>query len=192
MQTTEFVDLPKIAPIPPVAMMMASAGKVRTSIERKSMAQMPRQCRCCRGQRKGTPSLILFDLAFRLVAAYLFVERIKKLLARGSAGKGSAVVQRAAEATEIEQTFGSAIEGNSHAVEQVDDAGSRFAHRLDWRLIGEKVAAVDGVVEVLPGRIAFALQVLGGIDAALCAHGVRAFYRHDGKKVNLRRPSPRS
>src|SRR2546427_8350799 len=37
--------LPKIAPMPPVAMMIASAGKVRTSMLRRSMAQMPRQTR---------------------------------------------------------------------------------------------------------------------------------------------------
>ena len=35
----------KMAPQPPVAMMIASAGKVRTSMFRRSMAQMPRATR---------------------------------------------------------------------------------------------------------------------------------------------------
>ena len=44
-QTTEFVDFPKIAPMPPVAMMIASAGNVRISMVRKSIAHMPRHTR---------------------------------------------------------------------------------------------------------------------------------------------------
>src|SRR5208282_429412 len=70
-------------------------------------------------------------------------------------------------------------------VEQVDNAGSSLAHRLDRRLVGEEVATVDGVVEVDPGGIAFALQVLGGVDAALRADRVRALYRDDGEQVDL-------
>jgi L-aminopeptidase/D-esterase-like protein len=37
----------------------------------------------------------------------------------------------------------------------------------------------------LPGGVAFALQVLGGVDAALRAHRVRALYRDDREQVNL-------
>ena len=131
------------------------------------------------------PGFVLGDFAFGLVAAHLLVERIEQLLAGGGAGKRGAVVERAAEAAEVEQAFGGAVEGNAHAVEQVDDAGRGLAHGLHRRLVGEEVAAVDGVVEVLPGGVAFALQVLGGVDAALGADRVRPLDRDDGEEVNV-------
>ena len=106
------------------------------------------------------------------------------MLAGGGAGKGGAVVERAAKAAEVEQALGRAIEGHAHAVEQVDDSRRGLAHGLDRRLVGQKVAAVDGVVEVLPGGVALALQVLGGVDAALRADRVRALDRDDGKQVH--------
>ncbi len=56
---------------------------------------------------------------------------------------------------------------------------------LDGGLVGEEVAAVDGVVEVLEGGVAFALEVLGGVDAALGADGVRALDGDDGEEVDL-------
>ncbi len=99
--------------------------------------------------------------------------------------KAVRLIQRAAEAAEVEQAFRRAIEGNAHAVEQVDDAGRGLAHGLDRRLVGEEVAAVDGVVEVLAGGVAFALEVLGGVDAALRADRVRALDRDDGEQVNF-------
>src|SRR5450631_122197 len=135
--------------------------------------------------RKKLPVLVLLHLAFGLVAANLLVERVEKLLASGGSSERSAVIERAAEAAEVEQTFGSAIERNAHAVEQIDDSGSGLAHGLDRRLVREEVATVNRVVEMDPGGIAFALQVLGRVDAALRAHRVRALYRNDGKQVNL-------
>ena len=78
--------------LPPVAMITASAGKQRTSIVRRSMAQMPRQTRVSvENRREKLPALVLRDLAFRLVAAYLLVERVEQLLAGGRAGEGRAV-----------------------------------------------------------------------------------------------------
>ena len=130
------------------------------------------------------PALVLLHLAFGLVAAHLLVERVEQLLAGGGAGKGGAVVERAAEAAEVEQPFGGAIEGHAHAVQQIDDRRSGLAHGLDRRLVGQKVAAVDGVVEVLVGGVALALQVLGGVDAALRADRVRALDRDDGEQVD--------
>ena len=129
--------------------------------------------------------LELLDLAFRLVAAHLFVERVEKLLPGGGAGECGAVVERPAEAAEIEQAFRSAVEGHAHAVEQIDDARRGFAHGLDGRLVGQEVAAVNGVVKMLPGGIAFALEVLGGVDAALRADGVRTLHRDDGEQIDL-------
>ncbi len=186
-QTTELVLLPKMAPTPPVARMIASAGKERqfhgAQIERRDAA---RSAFASRGWRRGTPSLRTcchFTLGF--VAAHLFVERVEKLLAGGCAGECGAVIERAAEAAEVEKTFGGAIEGHTHAIEQVDDAGRGLAHGLDRRLVGQKVAAIDRVVEVLVGGVAFALQVLGRIDAALRADGVRALDRDDGEQVHV-------
>ena len=56
---------------------------------------------------------------------------------------------------------------------------------LHRRLVGQEVAAVDGVVEVDPGGVAFALQVLGGVDAALRADRVRPLDRNDGEQVDV-------
>ena len=64
-------------------------------------------------------------------------------------------------------------------------AGCHVAHQLHRRLVGEKVAAVDRVVEVLPGGVALALQVLGSVDAALGADRVRPLDRDDGEEVNM-------
>ncbi len=178
--------MPKIAPTPPVQMITASAGKVCTSIERRSCAQMPRQMPLPSSTaERNSQCSYLRHLAFGLVAAHLLVERVEQLLAGGGAGEGGAVVERAAEAAEIEQSFRGAVEGNAHAVEQVDDAGRGFAHVFHRRLVGEEVAAVDGVVEVLPGGVAFALQVFGGVDAALGADRVRALHGHDGEQVHV-------
>ncbi len=63
-------------------------------------------------------------------------------------------------------------------------AGRGLAHGFDGGLVGEEVAAVDGVVEVLVGGVAFALQILGGVDAALGADRVGTLDRDDGKQVD--------
>ncbi len=83
------------------------------------------------------------------------------------------------------KAFGGAVEGDAHAVEEVDDGGALFAHELDGGLVGEEVAAVDGVVEVLEDVVTLALEVLGGVDAALGADGVRALDRDDREQVYL-------
>ena len=184
-QTTELVLLPKMAPMPPVARMTASAGKLRSSMVRRSRAVMPRADAL--GVEDGgeeLPAFVLLDLAVGFVAADLLVERVEELLAGGGAGEGGAVIERAAEAAEVEQALGSAVEGHAHAVEQVDDAGGGFAHGLDGGLVGEEVAAVDGVVEVLGSGVALALEVFGGVDAALGADGVGALDRDDGEEVD--------
>jgi hypothetical protein len=185
-QTTELVDLPKMAPLPPVARMMASAGKGfqlhGAEVEGGDAAGL------AFGVDDGgekLPALVLLDFAVGLVAADLLVERVEKLLAGGCAGEGGAVVERAAEAAEVEQALGGAIEGHAHAVEQVDDGRRGFAHGFDGGLVGEEVAAVDGVVEVLVGGVALALEVFGGVDAALGANRVRALDGDDGKQIDV-------
>jgi hypothetical protein len=124
------------------------------------------------------------DFAFRLVAANLFVERVEKLLAGGGSREGGAMEEGATEAAEIEQALGGAVEGHAHAVEEVDDAGGGFAHGFDGRLVGKEVAAVDGVVEVLVGGVAFAFEVFGRVDAALGADGVGALDGDDGEEID--------
>ena len=131
------------------------------------------------------PAFELAYLALGFVAPHLLIERVEELLTGSRAGEGGAVVQRSAEAAEIQQPFRRAVEGNAHAVEQVDDARRHFAHQLGRRLIGQKVAAVDGVVEVDPGGVAFALQVLGGVDAALRADRVGPLDWNDREQVNV-------
>ena len=135
-------------------------------------------------ERNSQPSYFL-DFAVGLVAADLLVERVEKLLAGGRSGEGGAVIEGATEAAEVEEAFGSAVEGNAHAIEQIDDGGGGFAHRLDGRLVGEEVAAIDGVVEVLVGSVAFAFEILGGVDAALRADRVGSFDGDDGEQVDV-------
>ncbi len=131
------------------------------------------------------PVLELVNLTFGLVATHLLVERIEKLLTGRRTRKSRPVEERSAEATEIEQPFSCAIEGNSHAVEQIDDARRGIAHSFYRRLVRQKIAAVNGVVEVLPRRVAFALQVLGSVDAALRAHRMRALHGDNREQINL-------
>jgi hypothetical protein len=77
-------------------------------------------------------------------------KRVEQLLAGGGAGEGGAVVQGPAEAAEIQvQALGGAAESHAHAVEHVDDARRGLAHGLHRGLVGQEVAAVNGVVEVL-------------------------------------------
>ena len=177
--------MPKMAPLPPVARMIASAAKASqfhgAQVERGDAASH------AFGVDDGgekLPAFVLLHLAVGLVPAHLLVERIEQLLPSRCAGKSRAVVERAAEAAEVEQTFRSAIEGHAHAVEQVDDGRRGLAHRLHRRLVGQKVAAVDGVVKVLAGGVAFALQILGRVDAALRANRVRALDRDDREQVD--------
>ena len=129
--------------------------------------------------------LVLLDLALGFVAPHLLIERIEKLLSGGGAGERRTVVKCAAEATKIQQSFRSSVERHAHAVEQINDARSRFAHGFYGRLVGEEVTAVNRVIKMLPGGVALALQILGGIDSALGADRMRALYRNDGEQIHL-------
>ena len=163
--------LPKIAPMPPVARMIASAAK-RAQLHRAQIQRGDAARHALRVEHGGEklPALVLLHLAFGLVAAHLLVERVQQLLSRGGAGKGGAVVKRSAKAAEIEQPLRGAIERHAHAVQQIDNGRRGLAHRLHRRLVGKKVAAIDRVVKVLVGGVALALQILGRVDAALRAN----------------------
>src|SRR6185436_2813988 len=108
-----------------------------------------------------------------------------KLLSRGSTSKRSAVMFSAAKTTKVEQAFRRTRKGNTHAIEQIDDRRRHFAHCFGRRLIREKVAAVNGVVEMFPGGIAFAFGVDRAVDAALRANRMRPFHWDDGEKIHL-------
>ena len=69
-------------------------------------------------------AVLVFDVD-GLVAAHLLVERVEELLAGRRAGERGAVEERAAEAAEVEQALGRAVERHAHAVEHVDDARAR-------------------------------------------------------------------
>src|SRR5262249_26257119 len=131
------------------------------------------------------PVLIFLDATFRLIAPDLLIESVEKLLSGRRAGECGAIVESAAEAAKIQQSLRGAIEGNSHAVEQIDDPGSSVTHGLDRRRVRQKVAAVDGVVKLLPGSVAFAFEFFGGVDPALRADGMRSLHRHDGEEIHV-------
>ena len=143
---------------------------------------------CTFGVKDGgekLPALELAHVAGGLVASDLLIERVQQLLPGSSAGEGGAVVKRAAEAAEVEQPLGSAVEGHAHAVQQIDDGWRGLAHSLHRGLVGQKVAAIDGVIEVLCGGVALALQIFGRVDAALGADRVRALDRDDGEEIDV-------
>src|ERR1700746_4207090 len=98
--------------------------------------------------------LVLLHLPFGFVPADLLIEGVEKLLAGSCPGECSAVIESPAEAAKVEQAFGSAIERNAHAIEQIDDARRSLAHVFDRRLVGQKISAVNCVVKMLPGRVA--------------------------------------
>jgi hypothetical protein len=159
---------------------MASDANERSSIVRRSSDAFGIE-----DSGEKLPAFVLLYFSFSLIAANLLVECVEELLSSGGAGKRGAVVKGAAKATEVEQAFGSAVEGHAHAIEQVDDGRCRFAHGFDGRLVGEKVAPVDRVVEMLVSGIAFAFEILGGVDAALRTHRVRTFDGDDREQVNI-------
>ncbi len=125
------------------------------------------------------PELILFDLAVHFRPPRLLVQRIQQLLPRRRARIGRPVVLGAAEPPEIQQAFAGAVKHDPHAVQQIDNAGRMVAHMLDRRLVGEKVAAVNRVVQMLIGRIALAFRIDRAVDAALSADRMAAL---DGNK----------
>jgi len=94
------------------------------------------------------------------------------------------MVQRASKAAEVEKTFRRAVKRHSHAIEQIDDGWSHFAHGFDRRLVGEEISAINRVVKMLPGAVAFALKILGGVDATLCAYGVRTLDGNNREKID--------
>ena len=186
MQAIEFVDLPKINPGPPVAMITASALKSlqleRLQIHRDQPAA---NLMIVEHEREHLPAFVFVDLAGDFPLANLLVECVQKLLAGRGSGECRAVMQRSAKAAKIEQAFLRARERHAHAIKQINDRRRHVAHAFDRRLVREKVAAVNRVVEMLRRRIAFAFRVDRAVDPALRADRVRALYRHDRDQIDI-------
>ncbi len=98
---------------------------------------------------------------------HLLVESVEQLLPRRCTRKRRAVIQRPAESPVVQQSFRRAVEHHAHAVQQVDDSRRGFAHPFDQRLVRQKIAAVNRVIEVFIDGVALALLVLRGVNAAL-------------------------
>ena len=149
------------------------------------MAQIPRQNAAFvdhRGQK--CLALVFLHAVFCFVPPHLFVQRIEQLLPRRCARKRSPVIKRAAKPSVIQQSFRRAVEHHAHAVQQVDNPRRRFAHPLDQRLVRQKVSAVNRVVKMFPGCVAFALLILRCVDATLRADRVRPFHRHNREQLH--------
>ena len=182
-QAIDLVERPKISPLPPVAMITASPGKARISMLTRSWATQPRHrpVSSSIGPKKSQNSYFV-TLPRDFPAADLFVEGVEQLLAGGGAGKGRAAVERAAEAPLVAKALGRAVEGHAQPVHQVDDLRRPVGHFLDRRLVLEEIAAVDGVVKVLPLGVAqLPREVVDAVDAALGADAVRAL---DGQQAH--------
>jgi hypothetical protein len=95
------------------------------------------------------------------------------------------VVARAAEASEVDQALWGAVERHAHAIEQIDNRWGALAHTQHGRLVRQKVAAVNRVVEVDPRRVALAFGVHCAVDAALRTHRVRALHRHKREQIHM-------
>ena len=104
-------------------------------------------------------------------------EILAELLAGGGACKRRAMVFGAAKAPKVQKALGGAVEHDAHAVEHVDYRRGIVAHLLYGGLVGQKIAAVDGVVQMFKGAVALALGVDRRVYAALGANRMAALYR---------------
>ena len=136
-------------------------------------------------EREVFPVLVLAHQAVVLVPAHLLVECVEELLARRGAGERGAVVQRAAEAAEVEQPLAGAVEGHAHPVQQIDDLRSGVAHPLHRRLLGEEIAALQRVLDVDVGVVPFPFGVHRAVDATLGADRMASFDGHDREDIDV-------
>ncbi|MNW49704.1 hypothetical protein D3C74_271340 [compost metagenome] len=118
------------------------------------------------------------------MAAYLLIQCIQQLLSGRRSGKRRTMVLRPAKPAEIKQALRRAVEHHAHPVHQVNNAGRCLTHRLNGRLVSQEVPAVYRVVKMLPGRVAFPFRIDGSVNAALRAHRVGTFHRHERKELH--------
>src|SRR5205807_10310929 len=100
--------------------------------------------------RHHLPAFVLTNFPRDFIATDLFIERVQKLLPSRCPRKGGAMMLGSAKTTKVEQSFIRSRKRHSHAIEQVDDRRRHLAHGFRRRLIREKVAAINRVVEMLP------------------------------------------
>ena len=132
------------------------------------------------------PKLMFCDHPLDLVAANLLVKGVEQLLAGCGPSKARPLVERAAESPLIAKAFRSAVEGHSQPVHQVNDPRSPVGHFFDRRLVLEKVAAVDGVVEVFPFRVSLLpRERVDAVDATLGTDAVRPLDWHETEQVDM-------
>jgi len=86
----------------------------------------------------------------------------------------------------VAEAFGGAIERDAQAIHEVDDARAPIAHFLHGRLMLEKVAAIDRVVEMLPLVVALLTrEVVDAVDPALRADAVGALDGHQAHEIHV-------
>ena len=103
----------------------------------------------------------------------LLVGAEQELLAGLAAGVERAGHLGAAEGAVVEQAAVLAGEGHALGDHLVDDVDRHLGQAVHVGLTGAEVAALDRVVEEALHRVAVALVVLGGVDAALGGDRVR-------------------
>ena len=136
-------------------------------------------------EREHFPAFVFIDFSRRFPFTNLFIERVKKLLTRRCARKSRSMMQSSAETPKIEKAFLRPRKRNAHSIEQIDDLRRHLAHLLHGRLVRQKIAAVNRVVEMFPRRIAFAFRVYRAVNSALSADRMRAFYRNDRNQIDF-------
>ena len=108
---TEFVDRPKIAPLPPVAMIRRRQGRC----ELPWNASPWRKCRgkpdWNRARPREIPSARTCGPCLRIRSGVPVRRARRAVLPGGGAGEGGTVEEGAAEAAEVEQSFRRAVEG---------------------------------------------------------------------------------
>lgn len=131
------------------------------------------------------PAFIFFDGAAGFKSSHLLIEGVQKLLSGGGAGVCGSVLERSAESSEREESFGGAVEGDAHSVEEVDDGGGSFGHSHDRGLVVKEVSAGDGVFKVEVGRVAFSAEIDGAVDSALRTDAVAPLDGDKGEELYL-------
>ena len=186
-QAIELVERPKTSPQPPVASTRASAGKARISIVIMSWATQPRQrpVSSSTGPRKSHCSYLRI-VPGHFPAPHLLVQGVEQLLAGRGPGEGRPPEERAAEAALIAKALGRAVERHAQPVHQVDDPRGPVGQFLHRRLVLEEIAAVDGILEMLPRAVAqLPGQIVDAVDPALGADAVRPLHRQQAHQPDV-------
>ena len=186
MQITDMVLLPKISPLPPVAITTASARKERICMVRMSWATMPTHLPVVRapGQRNSQNSYLV-TLPFGFPPAGLFVEGVEQLLAGGGAGEKVRLKREPPKRRRARWPSGVRLKGTPMRSSRSMISRGPVGHFQHGRLIGEEIAAEHGFVEMHPLAVSLlAGDVVAGVDAALGADAVAALDGDHGEQID--------